>query len=252
MTLLQTIELSAGYQNPLFSGLNLTLKKGEITCLIGRNGAGKSTLIRTLSGMQKALGGKILLEGAAMKNLSEKEISKRLSVVLTHPVKVPFMTVADLVAFGRYPYLGGQAKLAEADKVIIDQAITDVGITDLRDRYLANLSDGERQKSALARSLAQQTPLILLDEPAAFLDFPSKIELMRLLKNLARNLSKSILLSTHDIEMAVALADHIWLIDKDKSVITGRPQELIENETISRTFDIPASFFLAGERRYEF
>jgi iron complex transport system ATP-binding protein len=202
--------------------------------------------------MQKSLGGKILLENKEMGELSEKEISKRLSVVLTHPVKAPFMTVFDLVAFGRYPYLGGQAKLSKQDNEIIDQAIADVGIESLRDRYLTNLSDGERQKSALARSLAQQTFLILLDEPAAFLDFPSKIELMRLLKNLARNFSKSILLSTHDIEMAVALADHIWLIDQNRNIVTGNPNNLIENETIPKTFNIPASFFMNGKQRYEF
>lgn len=249
---LQTIELSVGYKEPLFRNLNLALGQGTITCLIGRNGAGKSTLIRTLSGMQKPLEGSILLENKDINRLTEKEISGQLSVVLTHPIKVPYMTVEDLVVFGRYPHLGGQVKLSPRDREIVDEAIHDTGIEPLRGRYLINLSDGERQKAALARSLAQQTPVIMLDEPAAFLDFPSKIELMRLLQKLSRQFSKSILLSTHDIEMAVALADYLWLIDNERQFLTGTPKGLLDSNAVSATFGIPPSFFEAAINRYQF
>ncbi len=187
-----------------------------------------------------------------METMSEKEIAKRLSVVLTDPIKTPYMTVEELVVFGRYPYLGGQIRLTTEDWNIVTSAIQDAGIESLRNRQITTLSDGERQKTMLARSLAQQTTFIILDEPAAFLDFPSKIELMQLLKNLAINLKKSILLSTHDIEMAIALADNIWLIDKNSHFISEKPDILLNNHVISKTFDIPDSFFDTTEQRYNF
>ena len=240
---LHTVNLSLGYEKPLFTDLNLTLPEQRLICLIGRNGAGKSTLLRTLAGVKKPLAGEIFLDGKTMAKMSEKEISKRLSIVLTDPVKVPYMTVKDLVMFGRYPHFGGQVKITSEDDAIVASAIHDVGIEHLENRQLTTLSDGERQKAILARSIAQQTDFIILDEPAAFLDFPSKIELMRLLKNLAKNHSKAILLSTHDIEMSIAISDTLWLIDNHRNIITGTPAELIENHTIAETFNIPSSFF---------
>jgi iron complex transport system ATP-binding protein len=242
-TQLHTVNLSLGYQKPLFTDLNLTLSEKQLICLIGRNGAGKSTLLRTLAGMKKPLAGNVFLEGKMMSKMSEKEIAKRLSIVLTDPVKVPYMTVEDLVMFGRYPHFGGQLKITPEDDMIVSSAIRDVGIEHLKTRQLATLSDGERQKAILARSIAQQTDFIILDEPAAFLDFPSKIELMRLLKNLVKKHSKAILLSTHDIEMSIAISDTLWLIDNQRNIITGTPKELIENHTIAETFNIPSYFF---------
>jgi len=242
-TKLHTENLSLGYQKPLFTDLCLTLPERRLICLIGRNGAGKSTLLRTLAGMKKPMAGDVFLDGKPMLKMSEKEISKRLSIVLTDPVKVPYMTVADLVMFGRYPHFGGQVKITPEDDAIVSAAIHDVGIEHLKSRQLATLSDGERQKAILARSIAQQTDFIILDEPAAFLDFPSKIELMRLLKKLVNTHSKAILLSTHDIEMSIAISDMLWLIDNQRNIITGTPEELIENNIIAETFNIPASFF---------
>ena len=242
-TQLHTVNLSLGYESPLFSGLNLHLPEKSLICLIGRNGAGKSTLLRTLAGVKKPLAGEIFLDGKTMAKMSEKEISKRLSIVLTDPVKVPYMTVKDLVMFGRYPHFGGQVKITPEDEAIVASAIHDVGIEHLENRQLTTLSDGERQKAILARSIAQQTDFIILDEPAAFLDFPSKIELMQLLKNLVKNHSKAILLSTHDIEMSIAISDTLWLIDNQRNIITGTPAELIGNHAIAETFNIPSSFF---------
>jgi len=242
-TQLHTVNLSLGYQKPLFTGLNLTLPQQRLICLIGRNGSGKSTLLRTLAGMKKPLNGEVFLDGKMLSKMSEKEISKRLSIVLTDPVKVPYMTVADLVMFGRYPHFGGQVKITPDDESIASAAMRDVGIEPLKTRQLVTLSDGERQKAILARSIAQQTDFIILDEPAAFLDFPSKIELMQLLKNLVKTHSKAILLSTHDIEMSIAIADTLWLIDNHRNIITGTPEELIESNIIAETFSLPSAFF---------
>jgi iron complex transport system ATP-binding protein len=242
-TQLHTVHLSLGYQKPLFTDVNLVLPEKQRICLIGRNGAGKSTLLRTLAGMKKPMEGSVFLDGKMMSKMSEKEISKRLSIVLTDPVKVPYMTVEDLVMFGRYPHFGGQVKITPDDNAIVSAAIHNVGIEHLKNRQLATLSDGERQKAILARSIAQQTDFIILDEPAAFLDFPSKIELMRLLRNLVKTHSKAILLSTHDIEMSIAISDRLWLIDNHSNIITGTPEELIENQIIANTFNIPSDFF---------
>ena len=242
-TQLHTVHLSLGYQKPLFTDLNLLLPEQCLICLIGRNGAGKSTLLRTLSGMKKPLAGDIFLDGKTMSKMSEKEIAKRMSVVLTDPVKVPYMTVEDLVIFGRYPHFGGVVKMTPEDAAIVSTAIHKTGIEHLKTRQLTTLSDGERQKAILARSLAQQTDFIILDEPAAFLDFPSKIELMQLLKQLVKQHSKAILLSTHDLEMSIAISDMLWLIDNCGNIITGTPEELIENQTIEKTFNISSSFF---------
>ena len=250
-TQLHTVNLSLGYGRVLFSGLNLTLPEKRLICLIGRNGAGKSTLLRTLAGMKKPMEGSVFLDEKPMSKMSEKEISKRLSIVLTDPVKVPYMTVHDLVMFGRYPHFGGQVKITPDDEAIVSSAICDVGIEHLISRQLTTLSDGERQKAILARSIAQQTDFIILDEPAAFLDFPSKIELMRLLKNLVKNHSKAILLSTHDIEMSIAISDMLWLIDNQRNIITGTPEELVENQTIAETFNIPSSFFKQTLQYYQ-
>jgi len=248
---LHTVNLSLGFQKPLLIDLNLNLPEKTLICLIGRNGSGKSTLLRTLSGMKKPLAGNVFLDGKKMSEMSEKEIAKRLSIVLTDPVKVPYMTVEDLVMFGRYPYLGGQINKTPEDAIIVSSAIHDVGIEHLKTRQLTTLSDGERQKAILARSIAQQTDFIILDEPAAFLDFPSKIELMRLLKKLVIKHSKAILLSTHDIEMSIAISDRIWLIDNHRNIITGTPEELINNNTIADTFCVPSVFFKQTIRYYK-
>jgi iron complex transport system ATP-binding protein len=250
-TQLHTVNLSLGYDRPLFTDLNLFLPEKRLICLIGRNGAGKSTLLRTLAGMKKPLAGDVFLDGKTVAKMSEKEIAKRLSIVLTDPVKVPYMSVEELVMFGRYPHFGGQVKITTDDRAIVASAIHNVGIEHLKTRQLATLSDGERQKAILARSIAQQTDFIILDEPAAFLDFPSKIELMRLLKQLVKQHAKAILLSTHDIEMSLAIADTLWLIDNHGNIITGTPDQLIENKTIAHTFNIPASFFKQTSQYYQ-
>ena len=204
--------LSIGYRQKtdsrkVLKDVNLSIFSGELVCLLGPNGIGKSTLLRTLSGLLPKLSGTIMINGRALEEYSEKELSKQVGVVLTDHPQLRNMRVEELVALGRSPYTNFFGGLSSEDKVFVDEAIFLVGIDKLRGRMIRELSDGERQKVMIARALAQQTPVIILDEPTAFLDFPSKVEVMKLLRNLAHDMHKTILLSTHDLDLAVRLAD---------------------------------------------
>ena len=205
-------KLSIGYRQKtdsrkVLKDINLSIFSGELIRLLGPNGIGKSTLLRTLSGLLPKLSGTIMINGRALEEYSEKELSKQVGVVLTDHLQLRNMRVEELVALGRAPYTNFFGGLSSEDKVFVDEAISLVGIDKLRGRMIRELSDGERQKVMIARALAQQTPVIILDEPTAFLDFPSKVEVMKLLRNLAHDMHKTILLSTHDLDLAVRLAD---------------------------------------------
>lgn len=233
--------LSMGYRGKnnvtvVARDINATLQGGELTCLLGPNGAGKSTLLRTLSAFLPAVSGQIFLLGRKLSDYTDKELSKVIGVVLTEKPDVRNMTVYDMVGLGRSPYTGFWGNLHDADRRIVDEAIEMVGIGPLRDRLIQTLSDGERQKVMIAKALAQQTPVIFLDEPTAFLDFPSKVEIMQLLHRLSRTMGKTIFLSTHDLDLALQMADKIWLLDKSKGVHIGTPQELALNGVISDFF----------------
>lgn len=218
---IKIVNLSTGYhrgkddERVVMSGMNATIKSGELTCLIGSNGVGKSTLLRTLSAFQPCIKGSVYLEGCLLQDYTDRELSKEVSVVLTGKPQVRNMTVEELVGLGRSPYTGFWGHLSNADKRIVDQSIELVGITKLKGRMVQMLSDGERQKVMIAKALAQQTPIILLDEPTAFLDFSSKVEMIRLLRQLAHEMNKTILLSTHDLELAVKLSDTLWKLDAE-------------------------------------
>lgn len=223
--------------------LNGVIHGGELTCLLGRNGIGKSTLLRTLSAFQPALEGEVLMGDTPLTACSDKELSQRIGVVLTEKPDVRNMTVAEMVGMGRSPYTGFWGTLSENDRQIVDEALLLVGIGELRGRMIHTLSDGERQKVMIAKALAQQTSVIYLDEPTAFLDFPSKVEMLQLLRNLAHEEQKTIFLSTHDVELSLQLADTIWLMEPNCLHI-GTPQQLalegvlgtfIERESV--TFD---------------
>jgi len=240
---LKTYDLSIGYHlkrgedKILHRNIGLDLYGGEITCLLGPNGSGKSTLIRTFSGFQAALGGDLLINEKSLNQYSAKELAKVVSVVLTeHPV-VGQMNVFSMVAFGRSPYTGFLGKLAKEDYHIIEKALENAGITELRNRQFQSLSDGERQKVFIAKSLAQETPLMFLDEPTAFLDFPSKVEILQLLRKTAWEQNKAILLSTHDLNLALQFADKIWLMGQDKPIVTGVPEDLVLSGKFANYFD---------------
>ena len=216
--------------------INAGINSGELTCLLGANGIGKSTLLRTLSAFQPKLSGEIFIQGQEIEQYKDKELSMAISVVLTEKCEVRNMTVTELVGLGRTPYTGFWGTLDEDDKRIVERSISLVKIEKLADRMVHTLSDGERQKVMIAKALAQETPIIFLDEPTAFLDFPSKVEMMQLLHRLSRQTNKTIFLSTHDLELALQIADKIWLMDKMNGVIIGTPEDLSLNGSLSAFF----------------
>lgn len=224
--------LTVGYgEKAVLSDINQTLEAGQMVCLLGANGAGKSTILRTLAGFQPPISGKVLFDGHDLTSLSLSERSKAVSVVLTERVDVPYMKVVDLVGMGRSPYTGFFGKLSTEDRKIVGEAIEMVGITSLAERTIDTLSDGERQKTLLAKALAQQTPIILLDEPTAFLDFHAKVSTLRLMLRLAHETNKTIFLSTHDVEMAIQLSDALWIV-MDGKIEAGTTASLTESGTL--------------------
>jgi len=210
------------------SGVNGVIRQGELTCLLGANGVGKSTLLRTLSAFQPPLGGTILVGGNDISLYTPQALSRLIGVVLTEKPDVRNMTVGELVALGRSPYTGFWGTNSHEDLQIVDEAISQVGIGKLKRRLVNTLSDGERQKAMIAKALAQQTPIIYLDEPTAFLDFPSKVEVLLLLRRICQT-GKTIFLSTHDLELALQVADRIWLMEGDRGLSIGTPAELAES-----------------------
>ena len=234
-------DLSIGYPGKgevkvVAGHINAGINSGELTCLLGANGIGKSTLLRTLSAFQPKLSGEIFIQGKEIEQYKDKELSMAISVVLTEKCEVRNMTVTELVGLGRTPYTGFWGTLDEDDKRIVERSISLVKIEKLADRMVHTLSDGERQKVMIAKALAQETPIIFLDEPTAFLDFPSKVEMMQLLHRLSRQTNKTIFLSTHDLELALQIADKIWLMDKMNGVIIGTPEDLSLNGSLSAFF----------------
>ena len=210
-------QLSVGYKgfSPVVTDINVEIKSGELTCLIGSNGIGKSTLLKTLTGFLPKLGGRLLLDGRDIDLLSQHERAKYISIVLTYKTDVQNLSVAEMVGMGRMPYTGFWGKLNADDREIVAEAINMVGINHLKDRMVQTLSDGERQKVMIAKALAQQTPIILLDEPTSFLDFPSKVEMLQLLHRLAKETDKVVFLSTHDLELALRIADRLVELNKN-------------------------------------
>ncbi len=231
-----------GHQRVVANGLNGTISTGELTCLLGQNGIGKSTLLRTLAAFQPILGGTVMVCGRSLTDYTDKELSRVIGIVLTEKPDVRNMTIEELVGMGRSPYTGFWGTLKEDDRQVVDEAISSVGIDGLRGRLVHTLSDGERQKVMIAKALAQQTPVIYLDEPTAFLDFPSKVEVMQLLRRLAVTEQKTILLSTHDVELSLQLADSIWLMEPQR-LSTGTPRQLAADGTLRRFIERPGITF---------
>ena len=209
------------------TGITETIFCGELTCLIGENGAGKSTLLRTLSGFLPPISGEITILDKPLHVYKEKELATVIGVVLTEKSNLQNMTVEELVGMGRSPYTGFWGRLSAEDRAKVGKALEMVGITGLRDRMVQTLSDGERQKVMISKALSQETPIIFLDEPTAFLDYPSKVEILRLLGRLSRDFGKTIFLSTHDLELALRVADRVWLMSKPGRLQTGSPENLV-------------------------
>lgn len=232
---IQTGYRGRGVNVNLVGDMNAALRKGELTCLIGVNGAGKSTLLRTMAGLLKPIGGDIRLMGRSLGSYSPQELSKTVSVVLTDEVPEQDLRVFETVAMGRMPYTGYWGSLDEQDIMNVNKALNLVGMTDFAQRRLGSLSDGERQKVMIAKALAQDTQVILLDEPVAFLDFPSKVGILRLLKHVAKEMDKSILLSIHDIELALKIAQRLWIL-QGAGFIEGEPATLAREGKVDFLF----------------
>lgn len=232
MTAITTNRLTVGYRgHRVVEDISLSLPCGRLVCLLGPNGAGKSTLLRTLCGFQPPIAGTVTISGSDITTMSAAEVARLVSVVLTDRPLTPSLTAAEMVGMGRAPYTGFWGRLSDDDRRLVSEAMQTVGIAPLATRRMGQLSDGELQKVMIAKALAQHTPVIVLDEPTAFLDYPSKVAVMKTLARLAHDEGKTILMSTHDLELAAQLGDelmeienkHIRKITADKvSRIIGR------------------------------
>lgn len=234
MSLLEIKNLSIGYGEKVLSKeIYLALNKGELVGLIGQNGVGKSTLIRTFCGLHPPISGSISIDGKQLNKYTNKEIAKMVSLVLTGKPDSMNLTVIELIALGRYPYSGWLGILGQEDKMKIDEAIALMEINYIATKKLFELSDGQLQKVMIARALAQDTPLIVLDEPTSHLDLRNKIEVLQSLKQLAIS-GKSILISTHEIDLAAGVCDTFWCMDFDREFLVGPPSQLIDQGKVQK------------------
>ena len=240
--LLSTQNLQIGYSNGkpaskvISFDLNLELHQGEFVCLVGPNGAGKSTLLRTLTGLLPALDGEVLLGAKKLAQYTRKELANEISVVLTSPIEVGAMTVTELVAMGRFPYTGLFDRMSGNDWKIVHQALEMVGLLGFEERMVHKLSDGERQKVMIARALAQEPRILVLDEPTAYLDLPGRVSVMNLLHELTTDHGQTVLTSTHDLDLAMRSADRLWLMSPGGKIISGAPEDLVLSGDFQRVF----------------
>jgi iron complex transport system ATP-binding protein len=243
---LKSQNLSIGYSYAgnrnlvLARDLNLIIEPGQVIGLLGPNGCGKSTLLRTLAGLQPPVAGSVSVMGQTIRSNQVRHTARMLSVVLTDRIDVRNLTVHQLVSMGRYPFTDWLGRAGSTDHERIAMALEQVRLQSFSNRFFNELSDGEQQRTLLAKALAQDTPLIILDEPTAHLDLPNRISIMRLLRNLADNTGKSILFSTHDLDLAIQTADHLWLMQKGGVILKGKPADLMSGDAFENTFSTGA------------
>jgi iron complex transport system ATP-binding protein len=255
--ILKAEQLNIGYQSGktekrVASSINLQLNRGELVCLLGPNGVGKSTLLRTLSGVQKPLSGNLWVDGCELKSLKGEALAKKISLVLTERISSGNLRVSELVALGRYPYTQWTGTLQDSDYEAVQRVIALTGIGYLQNERVYTLSDGQMQKVMIARALAQDGDLIILDEPTAHLDIHNKVAIMRLLQKIAHETQKAILLATHEIELAIQVADKLWLMDCNHPLYTGLPEELIMNGKLPSLFEQDGFRFDPANGRFRF
>lgn len=236
---------------PLLPPLSSSVVGGELIALIGQNGIGKSTLLRTITGLQKPLGGMVSLKGRNILYYTRYELARNIGYISTEPVRVSNMRVFDLASLGRYPHTNWTGRLSASDIELINDAINKVGLHNLTGRYINELSDGERQRAMIARLLAQDAGILVMDEPTAYLDIKGRYEIIHLLHDLSRNRGKTIIFSTHDLKTAISECDKIWIILND-SFTEGAPEDLILNGSFSRLFDSSVVSFSEGDASFTF
>jgi iron complex transport system ATP-binding protein len=257
-SILETGDLAIGFKGRtgsdeiIFKKINVSAGKGELVALFGPNGIGKSTLLRNLVRLQLPVSGEIFLFNQNIRSFSRTRLAKKLGYVSTETIHINNLRVHDLVSLGRYPYTGLMGRLGSEDHEKVNQAINMVSIGHLRNKFIHQLSDGERQRAMIARTLAQDTDIIILDEPTAFLDLPNKYEVVHLLQNLARESEKTIIFSTHDLNIAIQEAGKIWLMLED-TIIQGAPEDLILDGSLGKMFEDTSLKFnkSTGEFRIE-
>lgn len=237
MEALRTEHLAVGYKGTaLLKDLDLQLRYGEVVALVGQNGVGKSTLLRTLTGEQKPIAGEIYIEGQLLTVLSRRELARKIAVVTTDRDVAGGLLAREIVYMGRHPHTDLLSRFSETDHNAVEDAMRLTGIVHKSSSRYDELSDGERQKVMIARALAQQTPVIILDEPFSFLDTAARVEILDLLKRLAAERNTAILFSSHDVAQALRMTDYMWLLTPQRELLRGTPQQLIANKGIERLF----------------
>lgn len=242
---ISTHDLSIGYKadRPLATDLNLNLYAGAVTSLIGSNGIGKSTLLRTLAGNIYPLHGKIHIMGTPLSEITKRNLATRLAVVNTGKGMAGGLTVKQFVELGRQPYTGLLGIMCAEDSEICHKSMSDCGILFKKDDCIATLSDGERQKAMIARALAQDTPVIYLDEPFSFLDPAARLEIMMMLKHIARVKNKAVLLTCHDVALSLRMASRLWLFTQKKTVLDMSPDEAISSGALNSLYQSKSVIF---------
>jgi iron complex transport system ATP-binding protein len=239
--ILTTKDLSIGYKsgksvNRLMEKLDLSILKGKFIALLGANGVGKSTLIRTLANLQPSLSGKVFLKEKELKEYSANQFARQVSLVLTDPIQSGNLNVKELVEMGRYPFTNWTGRLKNTDHKKVLTAIQLCAIDYLKDANISEISDGQLQKAMIARALAQDGELMLLDEPTVHLDANNRYMVLELLRKLVNETQKSILISTHQVEVALKMADEIWLANCGENILCGSPKELLQKGEIEKAF----------------
>lgn len=227
----------------LAQNINFKVYAGHLVALIGPNGAGKSTLLRTLAGLQAPCSGQLSLLGKNITQIPAEDRASLLACVFNERMESGYLTVFEFVAFGRYPYTNARNRLNPEDKQHIAEALALVGMSSFAHRTFVSLSDGEKQKVQIARAVAQNTPVLVLDEPTAFLDAPSRIEIFRLAERLAQEAGKAVVLCTHEVDLALKTADELWVLDREHHFSAGAPFVVARSGAIGRAFDLPTVTF---------
>lgn len=236
MKIMEIKNLSIGFKSILFQEINVGLNEGSFVGLLGINGVGKSCLIKTLSHLLEGKSGEILLRGREIHTFKPAELSQKIAVVLTEKLQIDYLSVFELVSFGRAPYTTRSGHLSKEDVAIIDSVLEQTGIKPLSQKYFSELSDGQKQKALIARALAQRPEILFLDEPTTYLDIPSKLDLIDLLKKLTKENNIAVLLSTHDLDLIKDKVDEFWLMGKDGKFSTGSPEVMMSSGLIGTNF----------------